>query len=49
MNGKQIRDSKGVQAAAAKRLAPMRELDNKEIRQVAGGQVGFPYMGPKKP
>lgn len=49
MNGKQIRDSKGGQAVSVKRPAPMRKLDDKEVRLVAGGGVGYPDMGPKKP
>lgn len=45
---KQIQTSK-VQAEQAKHPAPMRRLDDKEVRQVAGGTMGFPNMGPKKP
>jgi hypothetical protein len=28
---------------------PMRSLNRKEIKQVAGGPGGFPLLGPKKP
>jgi hypothetical protein len=45
---KQIQTPK-VQGERAKHPAPMRRLDDKEMRQVAGGGVGFPNMGPKKP
>jgi hypothetical protein len=31
------------------RGTPMRSLDLKEMRQVAGGPFGYPDMGPKKP
>jgi hypothetical protein len=45
---KQIQTSK-VQGEQAKHPVPMRRLDGKEMRQVAGGTLGFPNMGPKKP
>jgi hypothetical protein len=45
---KQIQTAKG-QAEQAKHPAPMRQLDGKEMRQVAGGPGGFPLLGPKKP
>jgi hypothetical protein len=45
---KQIQTSK-VQGEQAKHPAPMRRLDGKEMRQVAGGTFGYPNMGPKKP
>jgi hypothetical protein len=45
---KQIQTSK-VQGEQAKHPAPMRRLDDKEMRQVAGGPGGFPMLGPKKP
>jgi hypothetical protein len=31
------------------RDTPMRSLDLKEMRQVAGGPGGYPQLGPKKP
>jgi hypothetical protein len=47
MMRKQIQTAKG-QAEQAKQPAPMRRLEGKEMRQVAGGPLGFPDMGPKK-
>jgi hypothetical protein len=43
----QIQKAKG-QVEQAKCPAPMRPLDCKEMRQVAGGTMGYPDMGPKK-
>jgi hypothetical protein len=45
---KQIQTSK-VQAEQVKHPAPMRRLDGKEMRQIAGGPGGYPVLGPKKP
>jgi hypothetical protein len=45
---KQIQMAK-VQGEQAKHPVPMRRLDGKEMRQVAGGPGGFPMLGPKKP
>jgi hypothetical protein len=44
---KQIQTAK-VQAEQVKHPAPMRRLEGKEMRQVAGGPLGYPDMGPKK-
>jgi hypothetical protein len=45
---KQIQTAKG-QAEEVKCPAPMRRIEGKEMRQVAGGPGGFPQLGPKKP
>jgi hypothetical protein len=45
---KQIQTSK-VQGEQAKHPAPMRRLDGKEMRQVAGGPIWCPTATPKKP
>jgi hypothetical protein len=47
MMRKQIQTAKG-QAEQLKQPAPMRRLEGKEVRQVAGGTLGYPNMGPKK-
>jgi hypothetical protein len=45
---KQIQTAKG-QAEQVKHPEPMRRLEGKEMRQVAGGPAGYPLLGPKKP
>jgi hypothetical protein len=45
---KQIQTVK-VQAEQVKCPAPMRRLEGKEMRQVAGGTMGCPTLSPKKP
>jgi hypothetical protein len=45
---KQIQTAK-VRTEQMKHPAPMRRLDGKEMRQVAGGPGGYPVLGPKKP
>jgi hypothetical protein len=44
----QMKETK-VRADQLKPQIPMRRLGDKEMRQVAGGTIGYPNMGPKKP
>lgn len=45
---KQQMQTSKAQAEKATRLAPMRRLDDKEVRQVAGGTMGAILLGPTK-